>query len=149
MTRLANWQNNLSELINAKREQPFDFPTWNCLMWAASAIEAVTGEDILAAYHGKYKTEKAAATLLRKLDGVKTSQALLEKHLGEPQPVAFARAGDIVIVDPTDTGLELPADIELFGPVPGVCYGSISYFVGELGLVEVDTLQLGQALWVS
>lgn len=149
MARLDNWQNNLSSLVEAKRSVAFDFPNWNCLMWAASAIEAVKGQDILAAYHGKYKDEKAAARLLRKLDKVSTSQELLEKHLGEPKPVAFARHGDIVLVNPAETGLELPADIELFGPVPGVCYGAISYFVGETGLVEVETLRLGQALWVS
>lgn len=150
MARLDNWQTNLSSLIEAKRNEPFDFPNWNCLMWAADAIIAVKGVDILARYRGKYKSEKAAATLLRKLDKVTTSQALLEKTLNcEPQPIAFARYGDIVLVNPAETDLELPADIELFGPVPGVCYGPISYFVGDTGLVEVETLRLGQALWVS
>jgi hypothetical protein len=149
MARLLDWQNNLAELIEAKRHEPFDFPTHNCLVWASQAIVAVRGDDILAEYHGKYSTERAAATLLRKLDNVTTSQALLEKHLGELRPVAFARPGDIVLVDPVETELGLPADIELFGPVPGVCNGVISYFVGELGLVEIETLRLGQALWVS
>lgn len=150
MTRLANWQNNLSSLIEQKRKEPFDFPTWNCLTWAAFAIKAVRGDDILAKYHGKYKTEKGAASLLRKIDKVTSSQALLEKHLGEPRPVAFARMGDIVLLEnPDELHLELPADVKLFGPVPGVCYGQFSFFVGEFGLVEVNTMLLGQALWVS
>lgn len=149
MARLDNWQNNLSGLIEAKRAEPFDFPSWNCLMWAFAGIEAVTGKDLGLPYRLKYRTERQAAKLLRTVDGVKTSQELLEKHFGEARPVAFARAGDIVLVDPTETGLDLPADIDLFGPVPGICYGPISYFVGEVGLVEVETLRLGQAIWVS
>lgn len=149
MAREPNWQSRLSQLIVEKRNEPFNFPTWNCLMWAASAVDAVKGVDILAAYHGKYKTQKSAATLLRKLDKVTTSQALLEKHLGETKPIAFARHGDIVLVDEEATDLGLPADLALFGAVPGVCYGTISYFVGEHGLVDVPTLQLRHCLWVS
>lgn len=149
MARLDNWQSNLSGLIEAKRAEAFDFPNWNCLMWAFAGIEAVTGRDLGEAYRGKYANEKAAARLLRKVDGVKTSQELLEKHLGETRPVAFARHGDIVLVDPAGTGLELPQDVELFGPVPGICYGAVSFFVGETGLVPVETLRLGQVIWVS
>jgi len=149
MARLDNWQNNLSALIEDKRAEAFDFPSWNCLMWAFASIEAVTGRDLGVKYRGKYKNELGASRLLKRVDDVTTSQALLEKYLGEPRPVAFARHGDIVLVDPVGTGLELPSDIELFGPVPGVCYGATSFFVGEFGLVQVETLRLGQAIWVS
>lgn len=149
MTRLANWQNNLSSLIESKRNEPFDFPTWNCLEWAAAGIIAINGQDILEKYRGRYKTEKGAAKLLRQIDKVTTSEDLLCKYLSDPKPVAFARMGDIVLVNPDDTELELPADTELFGPVPGICYGPVSFFVGENGLVSVDTFRLGRALWVS
>lgn len=149
MARLDDWQTNLSRLIEDKRAEPFAFPTWNCLMWAFAGIEAVTGRDLGLPYRGKYKDERSAAKLLRKVDQVKTSQELLEKHLGEARAVAFARPGDIVLVNPADTGLELPADIELFGLVPGICYGETSFYVGETGLIQVETLRLGQAIWVS
>ncbi len=147
--RLDNWQSNLSSLIEAKRNEPFDFPNHNCLMWAFSGIKAVTGKDLSLPYRGKYKDEKAAALLLRRVDNVETSKQLLVKKLGKVRPIAFARHGDIVLVDAKRAGLELPADIRLFGPVPGICYGSISYFVGETGLVQVETLRLGQTIWVS
>ena len=149
MARLSNWQNNLSALIIERREVAFDFAHMNCMFWVADAVEAITGEDFLAAYRGKFRTEKGAAKLLRKLDQVGTSQELLIKRFGELQPAAFARMGDIVLVKPDETELDLPADLELFGPVPGICYGTISYFIGENGLVEFETLRLGQAIWVS
>lgn len=150
MVRLDNWQNNLSAIIEKWRNNPFDFPTANCLIWVSECIKAVTGEDILVDYAGKYTTEKQAASLLRKTDKVKTSQELLELKLQvAPKSIAFARHGDIVLVDPNQADIELPSDIELFGLVPGICYGPISFFLGEFGLVKVETLKLGQTLWVS
>ena len=146
--RLDNWQNNLSEFLEEKRRVPFDFPTWNCMFFILGGVEAITGIDYASKYKGKFKTELGAAKLLRQIDGVKSSQAFLEKYFGEPKPVAFARHGDIVLVDPAKTELQLPADIELFGTVPGICYGQISFFLGVDGLVETETLRLGQALWV-
>ena len=149
MARLDNWQNNLSAFIEEKRNIGFDFATWNCMFWVLGCANAVIGADYASPYYGKFKSERTAATLLRKLDKVTNSQEFLEKYFGEPKPVAFARMGDIVLVDPADTDLELPADAELFGAVPGVCYGSISYFLSETGLIEVETLRLGQTIWVS
>jgi hypothetical protein len=149
MSRLDNWQNNLSALIEESRHKPFDFPNWNCLEWAASGVKAVSGLDILEKYRGKYKTEKGAAKLLRQIDKVESSEELLSKYLSEPKGLAFARMGDIVLAKPNQAELELPSDMQLFGPVPGICYGTTSYFVGENGLVDVPTLSLGKALWVS
>lgn len=149
MARLDNWQNNLQSLIEESREKPFDFANWNCAFWVSACVEAVTGFDPTEQYKGQFKTEKQAATLLRKLDKVSTTQELFEKHFDEAKPIAFAKMGDIVLCDPADVQLDLPADVTLFGMVPGICYGQFSYFVGELGLVEVETLKLGQAIWVS
>ena len=149
MARLDNWQNELSSFIEEKRHVAFDFATWNCMFFVLGGIEAVTGIDYAAAYKGKFKTEKGAARLLRRIDNVANSKEFLEKHFGEAKPIAFARHGDIVLVNPDEAGLQLPTDIELFGVVPGLCYGSVSYFLGEFGLVQVDTLRLGQTIWVS
>ncbi len=150
MARLDNWQNNLSELIEAKRNEPFSFPSHNCLMFVLDAVKAVTGQDYSKNYRGKYKTEKQAASMLRKVDNVKTTQQLLELKLNQTlQPISFARMGDIVLINPLEASLDLPTDIKLFGLVPGVCYGEFSYFVAEQGLIQVETLKLGGTLWVS
>ena len=147
--RLDNWQNNLSGLIEERRNKPFNFIDSNCLLWAFDAIEAVTGNDLFSDYRGKYKSEMQASLLLRKTDDVKTSEQLLVKKLGKTRKISFARQGDIVFVNPKNIDLFLPADIKLFGLVPGVCYGSTSFFVGEFGLVQVQTLMLGKTIWVS
>lgn len=148
LNKVDNWQMKLSCFLNESRSKYFDFPNWNCLTFAADAIECLTNFDLLAKYRSKYKTEKEAAKLLRKLDNVKTSQELFKKHFGEIKPVAFARIGDIVFCDDSSL-VDLPTDTRLFGPVPGVCYGNVSFFVGESGLISVDTLHLSGAIWVS
>lgn len=149
MARLDNWQTNFSLYLEEKRNVSFDFALWNCLFFAVGAAETITGENPLQRYVGKFKTEKQAAILLRKLDNVSTSEQFLEKYYGEQKPVAFARIGDIVLVDPNETELDLCSDASLFGLVPGVCYGLNSYFLGENGLIDFPTLRLGSTIWVS
>lgn len=149
MARLDNWQTNLSTYLEEKRNIPFDFATWNCMFFAVGAAEAITGENPLQRYVGKFKTEKQAAIMLRKLDKVSSSLEFLEKYFAESKPIAFARIGDIVLVDASETEMALCSDGELFGLVPGVCYGSTSFFLGENGLIDFPTLRLGSTIWVS
>lgn len=150
MSRVDDWQTNLTALITERRETPFDFPKWNCLMWAFDGIKAVTDEDYGQAYRGKYQDEMSALRLLRRVDNVKTPQELLRLKLGTKlKPVAFARHGDIVFLNQSKIDLDLLVSLKAFGPVPGICYGQLSYFVGQEGLVEVETLRLSKTLWVS
>lgn len=141
MTRIDNWQSNLSAVINARREQSFMWGETDCTQFAFEAIKAVTGDDMAAPYYGKYTTAKGALKILQKVDGVKTPTALFEKYLGEAKVIAFARKGDVVTCDPKSIGYDAPDDAGAFGDVIGVCYGQMSYFVGASGLVAVQTLQ--------
>jgi hypothetical protein len=75
--------------------------------------------------------------MLKKVDGVEQPVDLFIKHLGELQPIGFARPGDLVFKDDAQ------------GMVPGVCIGARSVFVGENGLEEVGTIELSGAIWVS
>jgi len=143
MTRLDNWQTNLSDLIRKRETEPFDIVKFNCLMWALEAVEAITGEDHYLPFRNKFKTTKGAAKILRTVGKVESSADYLETLLGERKHIAFVRKGDIIVTDYQDPLLTLPNDLELFGSPVGVCYGELSYFVGDVGLVSVNTLQLG------
>lgn len=147
--RLDNWQTNLSSLIESKRNEEFKFGTFDCSLWACMAIEAVNGLVIHDRYLGRYTTPTGALKKLRQLDQVKQPIELFEKYLGERQAIAFAKKGDVVFTSNPDLDIELPVDFDIFGPVLGVCYGQNSIFVGEYGLLEVNTLQLDGCLWVS
>jgi hypothetical protein len=149
MARLDNWNTDLSALIEEKRFLPFDWPTFNCVIWASQAVQIVNGLDIHAPYVGKYKTANGSLKQLRKIDNVKTPIELFQKYLGELQPISLARKGDLVFTKDVQEGINIASDSKAFGPVVGVCYGHTSFFVGAEGLIEVETLQLGQALWVN
>jgi hypothetical protein len=149
MTRLDNWQSNLSTLIESKRNEPFKFGTFDCSLWAGLAIEAVSGKNIYDSYLGKYTTALGALKKLKQIDKVAQPIQLFERHFGERQPIAFAKKGDLVYTSNAELDIELPTDFDTFGPVVGVCYGQNSIFVGEQGLIEINTLQLDGCLWVS
>lgn len=150
MSRKLKWQDRLTSVINEWRDKPFDFQTSNCLFLAFAAIRAVNGINILHEYEKHASSERSGALALRKIDNVKTCQELLLKRLGgELQPIAFARIGDIVFIDENKFDIQIQEDLKMFGPIPGICYGYISYFVGKNGLVDIPTLQLDSALWVS
>jgi len=148
--RHDNWQTRLSDLIEANREKPFDFVSHNCLLWAGLGIKAVTGKNPVSKVAGNYADERSALIYLRNKEKVKDVPEFLAKTLGQEQrAIAFARQGDIVFAN-TESVEDLSINCgKIFGEVPGVCYGSISYFVGEFGLVSCETLKLSRTLWVS
>jgi hypothetical protein len=143
MFRHENWQERLSNLIRQHANTPFQFGTFDCTLWCMEAIEAVTGKNCDAPYRGNYDTAIGALKILRKVGNVKTPIELMDNLLGEQKTIAFARKGDIVAFDPTDSDFAVPYDINVFGQVIGVCNGDSSYFVGKVGLIEIPTVQLG------
>lgn len=142
MNRHDNWQERLSNLIRERVSTSFEFGKFDCTQFAFQAIEASIEEDYSVPYAGKYTTAKGALKMLRKVHKVNQPIELMDLLLGERLPIAFARKGDIVAVDAGKVGLEVPANIDVFGPVLGVCYGVNSFFVGQYGLIETTTLLL-------
>lgn len=150
MTRHINWQTKLSDFIRKVDKKEFDFPTWNCAIFAADAVKAITNKDPLKDIRGKFNNEIGASKKIKSIYDVKTVQELFKKQLNTTlKPIAFARIGDIVFMSNNASDLDLPIDTKLFGPIPGLCYGQQSYFVGENGLIKVETLSLRSTLWVS
>lgn len=141
MNRLDNWQSNLSAVILARRERAFEWGATDCTQFAFDAIKAVTGIDRSAPNRGKYNTPKGALKRLQKDHGVKTPAEYMAKYYGEMKPVAFARKGDVVTCDPGRPDIGFQEGTAAFGPAIGVCYGQMSYFCGETGLVAVPTLE--------
>jgi hypothetical protein len=145
MNRHDDWQNRLSNLIRERQNTPFEFGTFDCTLWAMEGIKAVIDIDYSGPYAGNYNSAKGALKILQKVGNVKQPIELIDNYLGERKPIAFARKGDIVAVDAGKAGLSVPSSIDVFGPVLGVCYGDISFFVGEHGLISWPTIELGSA----
>ena len=84
------------------RERPFAWGSHDCVMGAADAILAMTGEDPAEAWRGTYATRVGAGRVLVEHGGL---EQMVSKVLGSPLlgPRLAAR-GDIVLVDSGEEG---------------------------------------------
>lgn len=127
--RLIDWEARLAEYLDNKRDCVFEWGVRDCGLFFADAVIAITGNDPAEPLRGHYNSLRGSIRVLKPWDG-------LEGYLDSvftAKPVAFAQRGDGVWYD---------------GSV-GVCYGSVSLFIGEegqrAGLVTVPTLDCEKA----
>lgn len=100
---------------------------WNdCAVFAASCVEAVTGEDPAADLRGTYSTAFEAADVLQGLGGL---ESIADARLGPPVNPKLAQVGDIAMCQVE--GRDALA----------VVMGSHLLAPGESGLVPVPILE--------
>lgn len=127
MKRCDDWPERLFDEIEKARNRPFAWGKWDCTCFMAACVEAMTGEDPMADYRGRYQDEKTGKAALKEIGGGSLYQALRRKF-GKPIPVALAHRGDLALArtsmgptvfvvlgeqmaGPGDAGLELvPVD---------------------------------------
>lgn len=97
MTRLPEWSQRLRAYMAATVGRPFAWGTHDCLMFAAGAVEAQTGVDPAARWRGKYRSQRGAEALLKRL-GHADALAAVASHLPEI-PQAWAHVGDLASVE--------------------------------------------------
>lgn len=95
--RTGDWEQALAAYFAACERKPYAWGEHDCVLFAAGAVLAVTGEDPAAAIRGRYRSKAGAARLLREL-GAGTLEATLDSLFPE-RPVAFARRGDLALHD--------------------------------------------------
>lgn len=108
--RIDNWESKLSDYMESNRDNAFKYGTWDCCIFAAGAVEAITGVNHLKKF--KYKTKKTAEKLLTENGGIEA--ALNERFESISIPVMAGR-GDII----------------LFEKAVGICVGSKAVFLNE------------------
>jgi hypothetical protein len=99
--RKANWQSEFDWLITSSRNRAFEWGKWDCCLFVADAILAVTGDDLAAGLRGSYSSLGEARWLLRARYGsasIERSVARLFSIAGIPGITpGFAMRGDPVI----------------------------------------------------
>lgn len=90
--RLPDWPERLAAYIAANRPLPFAWGTHDCALFAAGAVQAVTGCNVLPA---AWADRASAAHLLRRLHGLVPAVDAALPRLVTP---AWARRGDVVLV---------------------------------------------------
>lgn len=94
--RVGDWPIALSRFLDDYADKPFVWGENDCILFAASAVQALTGNDLAASWRGKYKSEAEARKILEKLGGLST---LVSKSLGVQgiPNMAAAKRGDVVL----------------------------------------------------
>lgn len=115
MTRLSKWPELLNDYLASMEGVIFEWGVSDCCTFADGAVQAMTGEEAMAEFRGKYSTATGAARALVE-HGAGTLEATLDTKF-EERATGFARRGDLVLHD---------------GCV-GVVIGKDAFFVGEEG----------------
>lgn len=124
MERFPDWQARLAGWLRDNRKRAFEQGKWDCGLFAAGAIEAMTGVDVVAEVRGRYTTTRGAMRVLKRL-GHKDHIALFASHLPEV-PLLSARPGDLVTFEAED-GLAL-----------AIIQGAGAYHAGPHGLAVMS-----------
>jgi hypothetical protein len=120
--RLDSWEKNLFAYL--KTVGPFEWGTNDCCLFAANAVEVMTGIDPAKKYRG-YKTKFGAA---KKLKNTNIEEAWTEVF-GESIHPKMAKRGDVILFQ---VGKEQSV---------GVCVGTTFAAISEEGLVMFPMTQ--------
>lgn len=127
--RRADWAACLSDYLVAVARRSFRPGRMDCALFAAGAVEAMTGQDPAGAYRGKYADLGAGRDLVR-ANGF-AGPIEIAADLFQEVPPAFGCPGDIAVA-PGDGGLS----------VLGVLQGQNAFFLSVSGLVSVSRLSV-------
>jgi hypothetical protein len=96
-------------VISRARRQPFEWGVHDCVTFAAAAVQATTGRQVLGELKlsPAWRTALEAATAIESVGGLRVA---LGRLFGAIVPILHARPGDVALVqDPQHSGRELLA----------------------------------------
>lgn len=96
MDRLPDWKPRLIAHVVKSASRPLEPGVHDCAMFAADAVLALTGEDHVGEFRGRYRTLRGGLRMLRR-SGYADHVALAAGILPE-RPHAMARPGDLAVV---------------------------------------------------
>lgn len=96
--KTEGWEVRLSNFIEDRRATPFKRGVNDCVLFAADAVEIMTGRSVRPDNMPKYKTREQAHEYLKSL-GFENYDAAATEKLGEkiPSP-SYAGRGDCVLI---------------------------------------------------
>lgn len=114
--RLHDWQTRLHTLVMQRWGMAFGWGVNDCCLFAADAVQAVTGVDLAADLRGRYATAAEAARVLDELGGVLEIAAA---RLGPEVSPGMAQPGDVgATVQAGRDTLAVNAGGHWFAPAP-------------------------------
>jgi hypothetical protein len=122
--RISTWEDALVNYIIIKRNEPFEYGVNDCCLFAAGAVEVITGEDPMSEFRGKYDSLKGSIKAINEI-GAGTLEETLDGKFAEVS-IGYAQRGDLAF----------------FNDSVGVVMGSFAYFVSDDGLERIN-----RSLW--
>ena len=122
--RILTWEAALSDYIATKRHEPFEYGVNDCCLFAAGAVEAVTGDDPMSEFRGNYDSLKTSIKAIKDI-GAGTLEATMDGKFPEVA-IGHAQRGDLAF----------------FNDSVGVVMGGFAYFVSDDGLERIN-----RSLW--
>lgn len=92
LQRFPDWRPRLVAYLETVRARRFSYGQHDCALFAADAVQAMTGTDLAADFRGRYDSLKASLKLVRG-----GHLAILHQHF-EAIPPAFAGVGDLALI---------------------------------------------------
>ncbi len=133
-TRYADWPIRLNAYILEAQKQEFKMGTYDCCIFAAGAVEAMTGVDPMPEFRGKYDSWRSSAKALKKIGaGTTTLYDTLRAKFGPSLAGVYGQKGDIV----------------MYEDACGVMLGRMGLFIGENGFVYVRIRHLSHTFRVT
>lgn len=96
--RVDGWEHRLADLIADAHGLDFAYGSWDCGLFAAAAIRAVTGIDVAEAFRGQYATEAACSQVITAAGSLLVLADRVAREYGwERTRAVQAGRGDIVM----------------------------------------------------
>lgn len=108
----TGWQAPFVAFMRENRRRPFEPGKWDCAVWAAGAVEIMTGEDHLRGFRG-YRTIAEGKRFLQ-AKGFEDHVAYVASVLPEIWP-SRAQVGDLAVIDGQSLGIVQGAQVYMFG----------------------------------
>ena len=124
-TRLSDWESRLSEYLFEFRERfaTHEYGADDCCTFCGGAVEAMTGVDPMAEFHGSYDSIKSAKAALKKIGKGSLKKTLDAKF--PACPIGKAKRGDLAFCT--------VADMESVGLI----MGNWAWFLAEDDLIRL------------
>lgn len=132
--RLPDWRERFAAYISDCRRKPFRPGQHDCGLFAAGAVEALTGMDPAASWRGTYRTIEEAQAALQGAGFADHIEAVAAMFPAVAP--SLAHDGDLAVVDGDD------------GPALGVFQRAVVFVLRPSGMGVVDRMKAKKAFRV-
>lgn len=133
-SRLPYWESALNDCIEAARYKEYKIGKHDCALFVVEVIKRISGLDLLGRLKDKYNNKAESLKFIKELGGKGLKEAVVFILGYNDISVTLATQGDLLIYKDFKKEEHL-----------GICVGHKTVFLGESGLVFVNTLDCSYA----